>query len=123
MPARGAHNGKTVEQFLIEGLEIYTTISPGPIAASHNTLNCSTTGPFGPLFQLLHSLTELAFIAGVALATFGFAFAGISYIIPGEEWNRRGKQAAKNVLIGTIILLSSNMVVSFLVRELGGVVC
>lgn len=94
-----------------------------PVAAAHGSTSCPSNSAFGPLFQLLHSLTELAFIAGVALATFGFAFAGISYIIPGEEWNRRGKQAAKNVLIGTIIMLSSNMVVSFLVRELGGVTC
>jgi hypothetical protein len=117
----GHHRLRTAQLFLSTAL--LTLIASQPAAASHGSLGCSPSSSFEPLFQLLHSVTELAFIAGVALATFGFAFAGIAFMIPGEEWNRRGKLAAKNVLIGTIILLSSNMVVSFLTGQLGGVIC
>lgn len=99
------------------------TITAQPAAASHGNLGCSPSQSFEPLFQLLHSLTELAFLGGVGLATLGFTTAGLLIIIPGQEYNRRGKQVAKAVLFGTILLLSANMVVQFIVNQLGGAVC
>jgi len=76
-----------------------------------------------PLVLLLHSLTELAFLAGVSLGVLGLSVAAIFLMLPGPENNRRGKMLAKNVLIGVILLLSANMIVAFLVSELGGVIC
>ena len=87
-------------------------------------MECEVPESIQPLFDLLEALTELAFIAGVSLGTLGFSTAGLMIAAPlGEEWTRRGKDLTKQVLIGTIILLSANMVVAFLVNELGGVVC
>jgi hypothetical protein len=43
--------------------------------------------------------------------------------MPGEDNSRLGKKVAKNVLIGTVLLLSANMIVSFLVNELGTTIC
>mgnify|MGYP006926951300 CR=1 FL=1 len=94
-----------------------------PIVASHGTLECSASGPFEPLFELLHAVTELAFLGGVGLATLGFTAAGVLIILPGQEYNRRGKKVAKGVLIGTILLLSANMITQFIVNKLGGPVC
>jgi hypothetical protein len=76
-----------------------------------------------PLFTLLHSITELAFIGGIGLATFGFSVAGLLYIVPGQDYTRLGKKVAKNVLIGTVLLMSANMIVGFLISQLGGVIC
>jgi len=94
-----------------------------PAAASHETLNCAPPESLSPLLQFLHTVTELAFLAGVGLGVLGFSTAGLLFMIPGETYNRRGKMLAKNCLIGVIILLSANMIVSFLVNELGGVIC
>ncbi|WP_248896111.1 hypothetical protein [Haloplanus halobius] len=115
----GAEQTKRVLFRLIPAVLLFTT----PATASHGTLNCSSSQAFEPLFQLLHSLTELAFLGGVGLATLGFTTAGILIIVPGQEYNRRGKQVAKSVLVGTVLLLSANMIVQFIINQLGGVVC
>jgi len=94
-----------------------------PVAASHSTLPCPVPPPLEPLFNLLDTFTQLAFISGVSLGLLGFTIAGVFFVIPGEEWTRRGKQLSRNVLYGTILLLSANMIVSFLVSELGTTVC
>jgi len=99
------------------------SITAQPAAASHGNLGCSPSQAFEPLFQLLHALTELAFLGGVLLATLGFLTAGILIIIPGQEYTRRGKQIAKSVLIGIVLLLSANMIVQFIINQLGSVVC
>lgn len=115
----GAKQTKQALFRLLPAVLLFTT----PAAASHGTLDCSSSQAFEPLFQLLHALTELAFLGGVGLATLGFTTAGVLIIVPGQEYNRRGKQVAKNVLIGTILLLSANMIVQFITSQLGGVVC
>jgi type IV secretory pathway VirB2 component (pilin) len=76
-----------------------------------------------PLFDLLHSIVELTFLGGIVLATLGFITAGILLMIPGEDNNRRGKLVARNVLFGTILLLSSSMIVRFFVSQMGSSFC
>jgi hypothetical protein len=49
--------------------------------------------------------------------------AGILILVPGEDYSRRGKQVAKNVLIGTVLLLSASMITSFLVSQMGSTIC
>jgi len=100
---------------------IWVTVRPA--AATHGSLECEPPESMMPLFSLLDSITQLAFLGGVALATLGFSVAGLCFVVPGQEWSQRGKQIAKSVLIGTMILLSADMVVSFIVNEMGGVVC
>ena len=73
--------------------------------------------------NLLHSFTELAFLGGVALAVLGYSIAGILIMLPGEDSSRRGKQVAKNVTIGVLLLLSANLIVGFITNEMGGVIC
>ena len=94
-----------------------------PAAASHGSLPCTVPPDLEPLFQLLDAVTRLALLLGVGLGTLGFTVAGVFLVIPGEEWNRRGKNLSKHVLYGTILLLSAHMIVSFLVSELGTTVC
>lgn len=98
-------------------------ISSNTAAASHDGLECSTPDSLEPLFQLLHSLGELAFLAGITVGTLGFLIAGICLMLPGEDYNRRGKMVAKNVFIGVVLLLSSNMIVSYLTVQMGGTAC
>jgi len=99
------------------------SFAASPAAAAHGNLNCDPPESLMPLFELMHTLTELAFLAGVVVGTVGFMFAGILYMVPGRENAERGKDVAKHVFIGVVILLSANMVIAFLVNELGGVVC
>jgi hypothetical protein len=44
-------------------------------------------------------------------------------MIPGEDWTRRGKLVAKNVFIGVVLLLSANMIVSYLTVQMGANTC
>jgi hypothetical protein len=92
-------------------------------AAAQTAENCSVPSDLQPLIDLLNTLGELAFIAGIALATIGFSVAGLLFMMPGVEYTRRAKQVGTNVFIGAIILLSANMVVSFLVSQLGTTMC
>lgn len=94
-----------------------------PAAAADEMLNCDPPENLDPLFALLDSLTQLAFIGGVGLATLGFTVAGLFLMLPGQDNTRRGKLVAKNVFLGTVLLMSANMIVGFLVSQLGGVVC
>jgi type IV secretory pathway VirB2 component (pilin) len=94
-----------------------------PVAAAHGSLDCTPPDSLSPLINLLHSLGELAFLAGISIGTIGFLTAGIFLMLPGEDWTRRGKTVAKNVFIGVILLLSANMIVSYLVSQMGGAIC
>lgn len=94
-----------------------------PAAAAHDALPCSPPESLMPLFDLLHSIVELTFLAGIVLATLGFITAGILLMIPGEDNSRRGKLVAKNVLYGTVLLLSSSMIVRFFVGQMGSGFC
>ncbi len=73
--------------------------------------------------DLLNSLTELAYIAGIGIGTVGFMIAAVMIMMPGEDWTRRGKKTFKNVFIGVILLLSAHMIVGYLTSELGTAVC
>lgn len=87
-------------------------------------LECDIPSSFKPLIELLDSLTELAFLAGVGIGVLGFLVAGLFLMLPGQDNSRRGKLVAKNVFIGAILLLSAQMIVDFLVVQLGeGVLC
>jgi len=76
-----------------------------------------------PLFDLLNTFVEIAFIAGVAVATLGFLYAGILFMMPGEDTTLRAKRAARNTLIGTTLLLGADIIVSFLISQLGTTIC
>lgn len=99
------------------------TVFVQPVTATPGSLECQPPESLMPLINLLDSLGELAFLAGVSIGTIGFLFAGISLMVPGEDWNRRGKKVAKNVFIGVILLLSANMIVSYLITQMGGTIC
>lgn len=104
---------------ILTTLFVFTT----PAAAAHDNLPCDVPGSLTPLFELLDTITQLAFLGGVGLGTIGLLVAALFMMLPGEDSNRRGKQVAKNVLLGTILLLSAQMIISFLVSQLGTTVC
>lgn len=86
-------------------------------------LRCEPPEGMQPLFDLLNSFVEIAFIAGVAVATLGFLYAGIRFMMPGEDNSRIAKKAARNTTIGATLLLGANIIVSFLVSQLGTAIC
>jgi len=102
---------------------VQTNLFENTVILSHDTLSCSPPDSLTPLLELLHSLTELAFIGGMVVGTIGFLFAGTCLMIPGEDWNRRGKSVASNTFIGMVLLLSANMIVGFLISQMGGAIC
>jgi hypothetical protein len=104
---------------LLTAISVFTT----PAAASHDSLPCSVPEDLTPLFDLLDTITQLAFLGGVGLGTIGLLVAALFMMLPGEDSTRRGKTIAKHVIIGTILLLSAQMIVSFLVSQLGTTVC
>lgn len=87
-------------------------------------LECTPAEALMPLFQLIDSLVQLAFFGGIGLGTLGFMTAGIMLMLPGDDWNRRGKSVAKNTFIGVVILLSAQFIIAFLTNQLAeGVIC
>ena len=114
---------KQVRRVTTLSLILVSTLLAQPAAAVHDSLECTPPESLSPLIDLLHSLGELAFLAGVAIGTLGFLTAGIFLMIPGEDWSRRGKGVAKNVFIGVVLLLSANMIISYLISQLGGPIC
>ncbi|MFA1610061.1 TrbC/VirB2 family protein [Halobellus rubicundus] len=102
---------------------LITVVASTPAAAVHDSVPCSPPESLMPLFNLLHSIVELTFLGGIVLATLGFITAGILLMIPGEDNSRRGKLVARNVLFGTVLLLSSSMIVRFFVSQTGSGFC
>lgn len=100
-----------------------TALLTTPVAASHGSLACDVPADLVPLFDLLDTFTELALLGGVAFGTLGLAIAGIMFMWPGQDMNRRAKRTATNVVIGTIILLSASMIISFITSQLGTTLC
>lgn len=100
------------------------TLLTNPVAAQSATEDCTIPSSLQPLFDLLSTLETLAFVAGVSLGVVGFSVAGLMIAGPfGEDWVRRGKQLAKNTILGVVILASANMVVAFLISQLGPSFC
>jgi len=116
-------NRKPVQRVATLSLILVSTLLAQPATAAHDSLECTPPESLSPLIDLLHSLGELAFLAGVAIGTLGFLIAGIFLMLPGEDWTRRGKAVAKNVFIGVVLLLSANMIVSYLISQMGGTIC
>lgn len=104
---------------LIVALVLFT----GEAAASHDTLDCTVPADLVPLFNLLDTFTQLALLAGVALGTLGLSIAGIMWILPGQDWNRKAKTTATHVIVGTVILLSAQAIIAFITSQLGTTLC
>jgi len=100
-----------------------TSVTWESFLLSHGSLPCEVPEGLTPLFDLMDTFTQIAFIAGVGLALIGLLVAAIYFQMPGEDNTRRAKKIAKNVLFGTILLLAANGIVSFLVNELGTTIC
>jgi len=94
-----------------------------PAAAQTTPDDCTVPSSFDPLFNLLNTLAEIAFVAGLAIGTIGLLVAAIYIMAPGQDSTRQGKNIAKHVLIGTVLLLSANMIMAFLTSQLGTAMC
>lgn len=123
--------GRTATKTVVArwGMKLWLTVVPAvtvmttPAAASHGNLPCTVPEALTPLFDLLDTITQLAYLGGVGLGTVGLLVAALFMMLPGEDSTRRGKQVAKHVLIGTVLLLSAQMIISFLVSQLGTTIC
>jgi len=105
------------------GTAVEAQLRIGTQIASHGGLECTPPESLMPLIDLLHGLGELAFLAGVSIGTIGFLFSGICLMVPSEGWSRRGKQVVKNVFVGVVLLLSADMIVGYLISQMGGTLC
>lgn len=113
---------KTLKIWVL-GLTSTALIQPAAAQNTTSQLDCTPPENLTPLFDFLNSITQLAFLAGATLATLTFVVAGICLILPGQDYTRLGKKIAKNGLIGALLLLSADMIVSYLISQLGGAVC
>lgn len=93
------------------------TAFTGEAAASHDSVPCTIPEGLMPLFEFLHTLEQLFMVAGIAVGMIGFLVAAIYIMMPGEDPTRRGKQIAKNVLIGVVLLLTAKMIMAFLISQ------
>ena len=102
---------------------LLTMAAPATAQTAADGVSCDPPEGMDPLFTFLNSITELAFFAGIGLATLTFVVAGVCFILPGQDYNRIGKSVAKNGFIGAILLLSANMITSYLVTQFGAQIC
>lgn len=103
--------------------DVQGLFSEALLQSTTTDLDCTTPSSFEPLLGLLDSLVQLAFIAGIGLGTLGFLVAALFLMLPGQDNSRRGKLVAKNVFIGAVLLLSAQLIVDFLVSQLGATLC
>lgn len=90
----------------------------------HETLPCTPPDAFSPLLEFLHSVTELALIVGLAIGMLGIVVGGLYIVAPtGQDGSERGKRIIKNTVVGMVLILSAQMVVAYLVSQLGGGMC
>jgi len=59
--------------------EMFLPIAKPATTVLQVNLPCEPPEGMQPLFDLLNSFVEIAFIAGVAVATLGFLYAGIRF--------------------------------------------
>jgi hypothetical protein len=86
-------------------------------------INCNVPQSIAPLFELLNTASTLAFAGGVGLASVGLLISGGFYMMPGPDGTRKAKQLLKRVIVGTVILLSAEAILTFLIGELGQPFC
>lgn len=88
-----------------------------------DTLDCTVPESFKPLIDLLNTIVELALIAGILLGTLGFLIAALYIIVPGQDNSRKGKLIGKNTFLGTVLLLSAQLIIDFLVIHMEDILC
>jgi len=98
-------------------------VASTPAAAGHGSLSCEPPEGLSPLFDLLHEITELLFLTGVTLGTAGFILGGIYMMLPGDDASQKGKTIWKYTLLGTVLVLSSEMIMTTLVKTLSPGIC
>jgi len=98
-------------------------VASTPAAAGHDSLSCDPPEDLSPLFDLLHEVTQLLFMAGVALGTAGFILGGIYMMLPGDDASQKGKTIWKYTLFGTVLVLSSEMIMKAMVDTLSPGIC
>jgi len=96
---------------------VLLTITARPVAAVHEVVGCDDAGSLQPLLQLIHSVAELGFIFGGAIAVVALSYAGIVFMWGSEDAKRRAKQRVQRVLIGVVIVFSSPLIITFLVSQ------
>lgn len=101
------------------------TAASTPAAAAHGTLPNDCTIPEGltGLFTFLHGLSQILLIAGIGVAVIGISVAAIYFMLPGQDKTQRAKQIVVNVVIGTVLLLSANGVISWVISQFGSTIC
>jgi len=105
------------------GLFAATVAISQPAAAQSDTLPCEPPEGLSPLFNLLDGIIELLFITGVGVGTIGFILGGIYMMLPGDDSSQKGKSIWKYTLFGTLLVLSSQMVMEYMLEVLSPGFC
>jgi len=96
-----------------------------PAAATHDSIDtdCEIPQDLTPLFDLLDSIINILMIGGVGIGTVGFLVGGIYLMMPSDDATQKGKKIWKYTLFGVVLLLSSQMIMSYLVAQLAPSFC
>ncbi|SDQ40592.1 pilin [Natronobacterium texcoconense] len=99
---------------------VASTLNPTPALSVFEALGCEVDAEFEPLFNLIDSLITLITLGGLAVAVLSLTVAGLVYMFGTRDQIVRAKRRVRAVLIGLVIILSANMVVVWLVSQIGG---
>jgi len=94
-------------------------ITVQPAAATHEVVGCETSeGELEPLLMLIHDLTRFLMTAGAALAVLAIAYGGLVFLIGSQDKIREAKRRVKVALLGSVILFSAPLIISYLSSRL-----
>jgi len=85
--------------------------------------DCTVPSDLQPLFDLLDAIIQVTMLAGLSIAALGITIAGIMFIWPGQDMTRRAKSVITYTVIGTVVILSANAIISFVSSQMGATVC
>jgi type IV secretory pathway VirB2 component (pilin) len=98
---------------------VFVSITTEPVAATHEMVGCETyEGELEPLLMLIHDLTRFLMTAGAALAVLAIAYGGIVFLTGSQDKIREAKRRVKVALLGSVILFSAPLIISYLSSRL-----
>ena len=68
--------------------------------------------------MLIHDLTRFLMTAGAALAVLAIAYGGLVFLIGSQNKIREAKRRVKVALLGSVILFSAPLIISYLSSRL-----
>ena len=115
-----SHLGSTASTAVFTAILGITAMSQPALAQPEG---CTVPADLQPVFDLLNAITQAAAAIGIVGATLGIVIAGIFYMWPGADMNRRAKSIILTTVGGVAIILLANAIISFVTTNIGNTVC